>query len=52
MRKSCRFLIVPLLATGLAVTYAWADNNPVDEKWWPSEFGAADEVGGANYITP
>ena len=28
------------------------DNNPVDEKWWPSEFGADDQAGGTNYITP
>ncbi|MDA0824484.1 MAG: cyclase family protein, partial [Proteobacteria bacterium] len=28
-----------------------ADNNPVDEKWWPSEFGEADQAGGTNYIT-
>jgi kynurenine formamidase len=28
----------------------FAANNPVDEKWWPSEFGASDERGAANYI--
>ena len=27
-----------------------ADNNPVDEPWWPSEFGAEDQAGGTNYI--
>ena len=31
---------------------AFADNNPVDEKWWPSEFGPDDEAGATNYITP
>ncbi len=31
---------------------AIAGNNPVDEKWWPSEFGADDEAGATNYITP
>ncbi len=31
---------------------AAADNNPVDEQWWPSEFGAADEAGATNWITP
>ena len=35
-------------AAGLAV----AGNNPVDEKWWPSEFGADDEQGATQYITP
>ncbi len=29
-----------------------AGNNPVDEKWWPSEFGADDQAGATNYITP
>jgi len=29
-----------------------ADNNPVDEKWWPSEFGANDQAGATNWITP
>ncbi len=28
-----------------------ADNNPVDENWWPSEFGAEDQAGATNYIT-
>ena len=31
---------------------ATADNNPVDERWWPSEFGPDDEAGATNYITP
>ena len=31
---------------------AFADNNPVDEKWWPCEFGPDDEAGATNYITP
>jgi len=31
---------------------AMADNNPVDEKWWPSEFGANDQAGATNWITP
>ncbi|MEQ8662012.1 MAG: cyclase family protein [Gammaproteobacteria bacterium] len=33
-------------------TLATAGNNPVDEQWWPSEFGAEDEAGATNYITP
>lgn len=28
-----------------------AGNNPVDEKWWPSEFGADDQQGATKYIT-
>ncbi len=26
-------------------------NNPVDQDWWPSEFGPDDEAGATNYIT-
>ena len=26
-------------------------NNPVDQKWWPSEFGPNDQAGGTNWIT-
>jgi kynurenine formamidase len=40
-----------LLLAGLASGVA-ADNNPVDEPWWPSEFGADDQAGATNYITP
>ena len=29
-----------------------AGNNPVDEAWWPSEFGPDDQAGATNYITP
>ncbi len=29
-----------------------AGNNPVDENWWPSQFGAEDLVGAVNTITP
>ena len=40
------------LALGSLAGAAHADNNPVDEKWWPSEFGKDDEAGATNYITP
>lgn len=40
--------IVPLAFSGGAI----AGNNPVDEPWWPSEFGADDEMGASQYITP
>jgi kynurenine formamidase len=43
-----------ILAVALvtAAGVAFADNNPVDEKWWPSEFGPDDQAGATNYITP
>jgi kynurenine formamidase len=30
---------------------AVAGNNPVDERWWPSEFGADDQAGAVKHIT-
>jgi kynurenine formamidase len=40
--------VVVLGAAGVTL----AGNNPVDEKWWPSEFGADDQAGATAYITP
>ncbi len=42
---------VPLIASMFALG-AMAGNNPVDENWWPSEFGADDQAGATGYITP
>lgn len=36
----------------LCSTAVMAANNPVDENWWPGEFGAEDQRGAVNYITP
>jgi hypothetical protein len=44
-------LTVALFASAVAFG-AQAGNSPVDENWWPSEFGADDEAGATNYITP
>jgi kynurenine formamidase len=35
----------------IASSSAAAENNPVDEHWWPSEFGADDERGAVSEIT-
>lgn len=43
-------LVAGLFVAATSVA-ALAGNNPVDEKWWPSEFGADDEAGATNYIT-
>jgi kynurenine formamidase len=51
MGNASKLLWAPLVA-GALIGAAYADNNPVDEKWWPSEFGSEDQIGGANYITP
>lgn len=46
-------LFVPTIVISLAFVPAAAEaqNNPVDENWWPSEFGADDEAGATNWIT-
>jgi hypothetical protein len=54
MRTGRSKALASILAVAL-VTFggvAFADNNPVDEQWWPTEFGPDDEAGATNYITP
>ena len=43
---------IAVSAAVLLVGGVFAENNPVDEKWWPSELGANDEMGASGYITP
>ncbi len=38
-------------AAMLAATSATAQDSLVREKWWPSEFGADDQIGAANRLT-
>ena len=45
-------MIAAAFALGSTAGTGLAQNNPVDEKWWPSEFGAGDRVGAVNHITP
>lgn len=56
MKRLIQMLPIAVIAVafllGSMAGSAPAGNNPVDESWWPSEFGANDETGGANYITP
>jgi len=47
IRQFCSIAILSLCSSSLM-----AANNPVDENWWPSEFGAEDQRGAINYITP
>lgn len=49
-RRLATALAVPFVIGAFAAT-AIAGNNPVDENWWPSEFGADDQAGATNYIT-
>ena len=44
-------LLLGVAAEGMA-QQAPPGNNPVDQKWWPSEFGANDQAGATNWITP
>ena len=49
--KYLSILSAAVLASAVAFG-AQAGNNPVEENWWPSEFGPDDEAGATNYITP
>jgi kynurenine formamidase len=46
------FAITLITIAGFMSIRVKAANNPVDEKWWPSEFGPDDQAGAVNYITP
>lgn len=52
MRRFTRAVTLSTLVPAFIAGIALAGNNPVEENWWPSEFGANDETGGSNYITP
>ena len=52
MKTKLLGLSTAVAATVLLAASAQAGNNPVDENWWPSEFGADDQAGATNYITP
>ena len=47
-RRLAQFLCAAL---SVASCGAAAENNPVDERWWPSEFGAKDQRGAVSEIT-
>ena len=52
-RNAFRLGLVGACVLALLVGMAMAGNNPVDENWWPSEFGADDHQADAvRYITP
>jgi kynurenine formamidase len=55
MRALSSMSTVAVVAAGLLLGPAGGalaqGNNPVDEEWWPSEFGADDQAGATNYIT-
>lgn len=53
MKLGSKKTVPSLVVMALVASVAHADgNNPVEEKWWPSEFGAEDQAGATNYITP
>src|SRR6185436_19652493 len=51
MRYVLKFLAATAAAVLCLSSSVFAGNNPVDEPWWPSEFGADDQAGATNYIT-
>jgi len=50
--RGLAMVAVAVFVVGALAGGVLAGNNPVDEKWWPSELGASDEQGGTKYITP
>ena len=52
MKLGSKKVIPSLAVMALVASVAHAGNNPVEEEWWPSEFGADDQAGATNYITP
>ncbi len=55
MKITVRILLIALAAVftfGAVANLALAGNNPVDEKWWPSEYGPDDTLGATQQITP
>jgi kynurenine formamidase len=51
MRYALKSITVSVAAAFAFAGAGIAGNNPVDEKWWPSEFGADDQQGATKYIT-
>jgi hypothetical protein len=47
-----RWVMAVLCTLATIASSVVAGNNPVDEPWWPSEFGADDQAGAVQYITP
>ena len=47
-----RMSVAAVIAVVALAAAAAAGNNPVDENWWPSEFGADDQAGATNTIDP
>ena len=53
MKSTKKILVVAFTAAFTTLNLpAEGGNNPVDENWWPSEFGADDLLGAVNRITP
>jgi kynurenine formamidase len=50
--KVLRLSVASAVLVGVAAIGVALGNNPVDEKWWPSEFGPDDQAGATNWITP
>jgi kynurenine formamidase len=52
MHYGLKIFALSTAASLLLAGNVFAGNNAVDENWWPSEFGADDQAGVTNYITP
>ena len=54
VRCMTRFIVVSLLLWAGMSQPAFAEEpkTPIGPKWWPSEWGAGDQRGAANRVTP
>src|SRR5262245_65756437 len=52
-RTTLSALVVAMCVTGSGGVNAWAQMmTPVGPQWWPSRWGANDEAGASNWMTP
>src|ERR1051326_7498065 len=51
-RRPCLTLFVGLLVFGGLAAAGTSDETPIGPRWWPSEWGADDQRGAANRLTP
>jgi kynurenine formamidase len=52
LRAMAAVLVICTLAEPAVSQRTEADETPIGKRWWPSEFGAGDERGAANRLTP
>ena len=54
MLNHWRFSLCSMIVTSVVLAAEWttAADTPIGPAWWPSRWGAADEAGASNWMTP